>query len=58
VVAHLVLLFLTAKRFLVIELNLFKLGLGSHLFVKVSRPGVSGGTFSVLEPSCHLLLPV
>jgi len=33
-------------------------GLGTHLFVKVSRPGDSNGTFSVFESSCHLLLPV
>jgi len=34
------------------------LGSGTHLFVKVSRPGDSEGTFSVFESSCHLLLPV
>jgi len=33
-------------------------GLGTHLFVKVPRPGDSEGTFSVFESSCHLLLPV
>jgi len=39
--------------------NGFKcLGLGTHLFVKVPRPGDSDGTFSVFESSCHLLLPV
>jgi len=32
--------------------------LGTHLFVKVPRPGNSEGTFSVFESSCHLLLPV
>jgi len=34
------------------------LGTGTHLFVKVSRPGDSQVTFSVIESSCHLLLPV
>jgi len=34
------------------------LGLATHLFVKVARPEVSEGTFSVFESSCHLLLPV
>jgi len=34
------------------------IGLGSHLFVKVSQPGDSEVTFSVFERSCHLLLPV
>jgi len=34
------------------------LGLGTHLFVKVPRPGVSEVTFLVFESSCHLLLPV
>jgi len=34
------------------------LGLGTHLFVKVLRPGDSEGTFSAIESSCHLLLPV
>jgi len=34
------------------------LGLGTHLFVKVSRPGDSEVTFSVFESSFHLLLPV
>jgi len=33
-------------------------GLGTHLFVKVPRPGDSKVTFSVIESSCHLLLPV
>jgi len=42
-------------------------GLGTHLFVKVPRPGDSEVTFSpgdsevtfsVFESSCHLLLPV
>jgi len=33
-------------------------GLGSHLFVKVPRPGDSEVTFVVFESSCHLLLPV
>jgi len=33
-------------------------GLGTHLFVKVRRPGDSEGIFSVFESSCHLLLPV
>jgi len=32
--------------------------LGTHLFVKVSRPGDSEVTFAVFESSCHLLLPV
>jgi len=30
----------------------------AHLFVKVTRPGKSEATLSVIEPSCHLLLPV
>jgi len=37
------------------------LDLGTHLFVKVPRPGDSEVTFSVFESSCsscHLLLPV
>jgi len=34
------------------------LGLGTHLFVKVPRPGDSKMTFLVFESSCHLLLPV
>jgi len=38
--------------------QLFTLSLGTHLFVKVLRPGDSKGTFSVFESSCHLLLPV
>jgi len=29
------------------------LGLGTHLFVKVPRPGDSEGTFSVFESSCR-----
>jgi len=33
-------------------------GLGTHLFVKVPRPGDSEVTFSLFESSCHLLLPV
>jgi len=32
--------------------------LGTHLFVKVPWPGDNEGTFSVIESSCHLLLPV
>jgi len=32
--------------------------LGTHLFIKVPRPGDSEVTFSVLKSSCHLLLPV
>jgi len=40
-------------------LRIFKIGLiGTHLFVKVPRPGDSEGTFSVFESNCHLLLPV
>jgi len=35
-----------------------RIGLGTHLFVKIPRPGDSEGTFSVFESSCHLLLPV
>jgi len=34
------------------------LGLGTHLFAKVPRPGDSEGIFSDFESSCHLLLPV
>jgi len=34
------------------------LGLGTHLFVKVPRPGDSEVTYSVFESSCRLLLPV
>jgi len=30
----------------------------AHLFVKVPRPGDSEVTFSVIESSCYLLLPV
>jgi len=36
----------------------YKLGLGTHLFIKVPRPGDSEGAFSVFESSYHLLLPV
>jgi len=32
--------------------------LGTHLFVKVPRPGDREMNFSVFESSCHLLLPV
>jgi len=40
------------------KLTKMQLCLGAHLFVKVSRPGVSEGTFSGVESSCHhLLLP-
>jgi len=31
------------------------LGTGTHLFVKVPRPGDSKGTFSVFESSCRYL---
>jgi len=34
------------------------LGTDTHLFVKAPRPGDSEVTFSVLESSSHLLLPV
>jgi len=34
------------------------LGLGTHLFPKIPRPGDSEVTFAVFESSCHLLLPV
>jgi len=33
-------------------------GLGTHLFVKVPRPGDSEGTFAIFMSSCPLLLPV
>jgi len=33
-------------------------GLGSHLFVKVPRPGDSKVTVSVFESSCHSSLPL
>jgi len=33
------------------------LGLGTHLFVKVPRPGDSKRSFSIFESNCHLLLP-
>jgi len=32
-------------------------GLGTHLFINVPRPGDSE-TFSYFESSCHLLLPI
>jgi len=35
-----------------------EVGLGTHLFFKVPRPGDSEGTFSVFKSSCHLLLSV
>jgi len=35
-----------------------EIGIGTHLFVKVPRPGDSEVTFSVFESRCHLLLPV
>jgi len=38
--------------------HLLLLGLGTHLFVQVPRPGDSEVTFSVFESSHHLLLPV
>jgi len=34
------------------------LGLDTHLFIKVPRPGDSEVTFSVFESVCHLSLPV
>jgi len=34
------------------------IGLGTHLFVKVPRPGDSEVTSSAFESSCHMLLPV
>jgi len=34
------------------------LGLGTHLFVKIPRPGGSEITFSVFESSCYLSLSV
>jgi len=34
------------------------LGLDTHLFVKVPRPGDSEVTFSVFESSCYLFLLV
>jgi len=34
------------------------LGLDTHLFIKVPRPGDSEVTFSIFELSYHLLLPV
>jgi len=47
------------KDFRVTVRNKIKdLSLGTHLFVKVLRPGDSYGTFSVIESSCHLLIPV
>jgi len=36
----------------------FGLGLGTHLFVKVSRRWDSEVTLLVFQSSCHLLLPV
>jgi len=36
----------------------YSIGLGPHLFVKVTRPGDSEVTIAVFESSCHLLLPV
>jgi len=38
--------------------NQLSLDLGAHLFVKVPQLGDSELTFSVIESSCHLLLPV
>jgi len=38
--------------------TLLSKSLGTHLYVKVPRPGNSEGTFLVFESSCHLLLPV
>jgi len=32
--------------------------LGTHLFVKVPRPGDSEVTFAIFKSSCYLLLPV
>jgi len=48
----------TFIRAVVIQSDRRFLGLGTHLFVKVLRPGESEGNFSVFESSCHLLLPV
>jgi len=39
------------RAFLALGLGL---GIGTHLFVKVLRPGDSEVTFSVIESSCHL----
>jgi len=36
----------------------YRFGLGTHLFVKVPRPGDSEVTFAVCESSCHLSLSV
>jgi len=38
--------------------NMVALGLGTHLFVKLPRPGNSEVNFSVFESSCHLLTSV
>jgi len=43
------------NRTQVFESDLTKLGLGTHLFVKVPRPGYSEETFSVFKSSWHLL---
>jgi len=40
----------------VMILPVTRLGLGTHLVVKVSRPGDSKVTFLVFKSSCHLLL--
>jgi len=42
----------------IVSLTITISGLGTHLFVKVPRPGNSKETFSVFESSFHLLLPV
>jgi len=45
-------------RSFLLTIPLQVLGIGTHLFVKVPRPGESEVTFLIFESTCHLLLPV
>jgi len=49
---------LLKNRHMIFERSLIWWSLDTHLFVKVPRPGDSEGTFTVIESSCYLLLPV
>jgi len=41
-----------------LQVSIAFLGLDTHLFVKVPRPGDRKVTFSLFESSCYLLLPI
>jgi len=50
--------FIQTSKVNIEDISICNLVLGTHLFVKVSRPGDSERIFSVFEWSCHLLLSV